>query len=241
MTNKSSEELQNEVDEYYRHHYGRVHSSGTLGAANNFFHKSLERNRAGKEYPITLELGAGNFEHVGHVTHKYDKYICVDIRQPTPEVLRRLEAKKGQSFTLGDATKIPFPDNFADRIVVTCLIMHLADPLAAINEWQRVCKPGGIIDLLVPTDPGMAIRVFRKLVSERRVASLGISKRTYRLVNAYEHISSFDRIKKLVSFAIEDSRQLSVTYYPLRFVRSFNVNAFAIFTISPEKRNSKRN
>jgi hypothetical protein len=122
-----------------------------------------------------------------------------------------------------------------DRIVAGCLAVHLTDPLAAILEWQRVCRPTGVIDFLVPCDPGLLSRAFRRLVSERAAKGRGICSSHFRLVNAIEHVNPFGRVATLTRAALDPSRELKIAYHPFTRLPSWNLNAFAVFTIRPRQ------
>lgn len=47
-----------------------------------------------------------------------------------------------------DATNLKFPDNEFDTVVQSFGMCSCDDPVAALKEMQRVCKPGGQILLL---------------------------------------------------------------------------------------------
>jgi ubiquinone/menaquinone biosynthesis C-methylase UbiE len=227
------------VDDYYQDKYQSVHGSGALGLAATIMHTSLERKRSKSAYPVTLELGCGNFQHYQYVEHSRQQYICADIRQPEDcELYSRNDSSVGPSdleFIIMDAANIPLEANSVDRLLATCLIMHLADPLSAIKEWQRVVKHDGVIDFLVPCDPGFTTRLFRKIMSERAGRKHGVSAQQYQLVNAIEHINSLPRILTLVRAGLEPQRSMKVRYSPFGLLKSWNINAFAIVSIEPAK------
>lgn len=50
----------------------------------------------------------------------------------------------------GDATALPFHDHSLDYVVTSHVLEHVANPIAALAEWCRVLRPGGIIYLLLP-------------------------------------------------------------------------------------------
>jgi SAM-dependent methyltransferase len=50
----------------------------------------------------------------------------------------------------GHACALPFHDNSLDYVITSHVLEHVANPVAALAEWYRVLKPGGIIYLLVP-------------------------------------------------------------------------------------------
>jgi len=47
------------------------------------------------------------------------------------------------AFRLGDANRLPFDDGSLDLVVSTLSLHHWADPVAVLNEIQRVLAPGG--------------------------------------------------------------------------------------------------
>ena len=226
------------LDDYYTRHYERVHSTGCLGGAAAVMHRRLEGGRRNTRYPITLELGAGNLEHYPFVKHPYDQYIASDIRVPQNphHLVNDFSAELGRHFVAIDAFRIPFHDHSVDRIVAGCLLMHLADPLEVLNEWQRVCRPTGVIDCLVPCDPGVTSRVFRRLVSQRTAEREGVPRLEYRLVHAIDHVNPFTRLWTIAKAAVEPDRRLRVRFFPFPQIPSWNLNAFAIFSIEPRAR-----
>ncbi len=50
----------------------------------------------------------------------------------------------------GDACNLPFRDDSLDYVVSSHVLEHVANPVAALKEWVRVLRHGGIIYLLVP-------------------------------------------------------------------------------------------
>lgn len=49
------------------------------------------------------------------------------------------------AFRQGDAQALPFDDDSFDVVTCQTVLMHLADPLAALREMRRVVRPGGIV------------------------------------------------------------------------------------------------
>jgi SAM-dependent methyltransferase len=51
----------------------------------------------------------------------------------------------------GDATLMKgMPDNFFQTIYASHVLEHLHDPKTALQNWWRICRPGGLIIILVP-------------------------------------------------------------------------------------------
>jgi 2-polyprenyl-3-methyl-5-hydroxy-6-metoxy-1,4-benzoquinol methylase len=74
--------------------------------------------------------------------------------------LRRLaaaigsDAGPGRAVCLpGEVGALPFPDRSFDAVVSGEVLEHLADDAAAIREFRRVLKPGGLCVVSVPANP----------------------------------------------------------------------------------------
>lgn len=50
----------------------------------------------------------------------------------------------------GHACALPFHDSSLDYVLASHVLEHVANPVAALAEWYRVLRPGGIIYLVVP-------------------------------------------------------------------------------------------
>jgi ubiquinone/menaquinone biosynthesis C-methylase UbiE len=49
------------------------------------------------------------------------------------------------TFVLGDVHALPFPDKDFDKVIALALLPHLDDKAAALKEFHRVLKPGGLL------------------------------------------------------------------------------------------------
>jgi len=54
------------------------------------------------------------------------------------------------TFTQGDAMALPFADGTFDMATCQTVLIHLADPKAALKEMMRVTKPGGLVLAVEP-------------------------------------------------------------------------------------------
>lgn len=50
----------------------------------------------------------------------------------------------------GHACALPFHDHSLDYVVASHVLEHVANPIAALAEWVRVVRPGGVIYFVVP-------------------------------------------------------------------------------------------
>lgn len=49
------------------------------------------------------------------------------------------------SFAAGNVDRLDFPDDTFDVVHAHQVMQHLADPVAALREMRRVCRPGGVV------------------------------------------------------------------------------------------------
>ena len=80
----------------------------------------------------------------------------------------------------GDAGNIPVSTSSTDFILHSHVWEHLPNPLAALEEWVRVVKPGGFIYAIVPK------RNAASADEERSLTSLGELVEHYRRKTVYE-------------------------------------------------------
>ena len=65
-------------------------------------------------------------------------------------------------FQIADAKRLPFPDTHFDLVICNSLLHHVADPLATLNELDRVVRPQGAIllrDLRRPSALAFSLHV----------------------------------------------------------------------------------
>jgi ubiquinone/menaquinone biosynthesis C-methylase UbiE len=56
------------------------------------------------------------------------------------------------TFIRGDATHIPLPEDSFDVVTCQTVLMHLADPKAALREMVRILRPGGLLVCVEPNN-----------------------------------------------------------------------------------------
>lgn len=56
------------------------------------------------------------------------------------------------SFHQADAARLPLPDDSFDVVTCQTLLMHLAQPLAALREMLRILRPGGVLICVEPNN-----------------------------------------------------------------------------------------
>ncbi|MDR2987450.1 MAG: methyltransferase domain-containing protein [Nocardiopsaceae bacterium] len=76
------------------------------------------------------------------------RVVGVDASADVLAEARRSAQTRGVTnvtFETGDGSRLAFPDNSFDGVHAHQLLQHLSDPVAALTEMSRVCRPGGIV------------------------------------------------------------------------------------------------
>lgn len=83
------------------------------------------------------------------------------------QTARKVRQYKNVEIRKADMTELDYPDAFFDAVVAGNVIHLLDDPVAALNELMRVCKPSGKV--IIPTyiniyngKPSRLVKLFEK-------------------------------------------------------------------------------
>lgn len=189
-------------------------------------HKLIEKEFGDTaHFGRVLEIGAGTGEHVGSVRHRFDEYTLTDLDAKTLDVARKkLTSHRGGTlrFQVQEGSELAYPDDTFDRLIATHVLEHIYQPHLVLKEWRRVIKNGGVLSVLIPTDPGMAWRLGRHLGPRRNAIKQGIE---YDYVMAREHVNSCNNLIALLRHYFPDSKE---AWWPLP-VPSVDLNLFFAF------------
>ena len=122
-----------------------------------------------------LEVGAGTGMHIKYVRHSFDEYLLTDLNPPLMDkidISASLRASGKIVVSPEDATRLSFPDNIFDRVIAAHVLEHLYQPHLVLQEWRRVLKPGGVLTLVLPCDPGVLWRLGRFAVARKNSLKL---------------------------------------------------------------------
>lgn len=128
-----------------------------------------------------LDVGCGpgsiTLDLAGHVPH--GRVTGVDFSDDALAAARQEAARRGDArteFALADVHNLPFPDDAFDVVHAHQLLQHLPDPVAALKEMARVCRPNEWVAVRetdyaamawYPETPGMTrwLEVYRAMAS----------------------------------------------------------------------------
>lgn len=221
----------------YREKFSEVYDEANYSSPLQSFvmrasHKLVEKEfNHQTHFGRVLEIGAGTGEHLPFVRHDFDEYTLTDLDPKTLEVAKRkLSGTKGRrvNFEVQTGSELAYPDNTFDRLVATHVLEHIYKPHLVLKEWRRVLKPGGVISILIPTDPGMAWRLGRHLGPRKNAIAQGIE---YDYVMAREHVNPCNNLIAILRHYFPDSRE---AWWPFP-IPSIDLNLFFAFHATIDK------
>lgn len=215
------------VRDWYAGPYQEVTASANGSFFESYMHRQLEAPLSGNDrFDRVLELGGNRGEHFPYVRHRFSEYVLTDLE--VPELPDDLSSDSRIQLESCDAGDLPYPDSSFDRVIMTCVMHHVDSPLEAAAQMRRVTRPGGVISILVPTDPGTAYRWGREVTSGVMARRRGLHKQMS-LVHAVSHHNHFRSIRRQLQHVF-GSDEVLLNYRPFR-VPSMNMNAFSVWTV----------
>lgn len=158
-----------------------------------------------------LEVGAGHGAHFKHVQHRFKQYVMSDGSADMVELLsKQFSDRSDIVLAREDASQLSFTDNQFDRLIATHVLEHLPEPYKVLREWNRVVKPGGVISIILPCDPGLLWRLGRHFGPRRKATAAGIA---YDYWMAREHINSIGNLVAFLRYYFPDAKE---TWWPSR-------------------------
>lgn len=210
---------------WYEDGYPTIAASANGSVFERYVHRMMERGY-GRQHRFgqVLEVGGDRGQHVPYVRHGFDSYLLTDVEAPGLLVRGSLDSRV--ICDTADVHQLQYPSNGFDRVIATCLLHHVDDPLLALHEMRRVARrEGGVLTLLLPTDPGIVYRIGKRLTTGRRAAKAGYSDR-YELLAALDHRNHFPSIiQQLIHVFRKDHVRLD--WRPFR-VPGWHLNAFVV-------------
>lgn len=195
-------------DNYEKLNYAGNLSSRVLAHSHAVLEKAFG---PGDRFAQVLEVGAGSGQHPGYVRHQFDNYWITD---GNGRMLDQARARWGDDpryrYQVEDARSLSFEKASFDRVIATHVLEHIVHPHEVLREWARLVRPGGVLSLILPCDPGLAWRLGRCLGVRQRATRAGLD---YDYWMAREHVNSIFNLVTFIDYYFEDVQE---TWWPLR-------------------------
>ena len=208
-------EFKNLTSRYDQHLY-----SGIQGYLMNLCHNQLEDFNFSDNISQVLEIGAGNKPHYKFIKHKYDEYHIAETSTEDIEI----DDNPKVFLKKYDGKKLPYKDNFFDRIIISHCLEHIHHPEEFIEEVMNKLKVGGVLSISLPTDPGLLFRLGRLYMRFFSVKkNYKITTKEYNYMIATEHVNSIFNLHSIIKYKF--SKIAKETFLPFR-IKSFDLNLF---------------
>lgn len=164
-----------------------------------------------QHFSKVLEIGAGTGDHIAFVKHTYDEYFATDFNKEAVRIGSQNHQGSGKiHFEVQDALVLQYPDSHFDRLISIYTLEHLPQPHVALSEWKRVLKKGGQIDIVIPTEGGIAWNLGRHLTTRRQYKKLGFD---LDYIIAREHINACYRLVAIIRHYFKLERE---SWFPFK-------------------------
>ncbi len=200
-------------ENFYNNMYNKVTNSFGVSILHRIAHTKLEKGLERKTFKSVLEIGANQGEHLPYVMHNYDEYTMTDISYEATAVSLGENGDFRVRKIYADAQNLPFPNETFDRVVMTCVLHHLTDPVLAMNEMRRVVKRNGLMSIHLSGDPTILYRLLWALGSGRVIQKLGVNDP--KLIHSLEHRGHFFGINTMLIDTFK-SESISSSSFPLK-------------------------
>jgi ubiquinone/menaquinone biosynthesis C-methylase UbiE len=114
-----------------------------------------------------LEAGCATGELARFLAEHGYRVTGVDA-SPAMQARANSRNSSGAHFMQGSVMNLPFTEGQFDHVIAASLLNVLEDPVSALREMMRVCKPGGSVSVLVP-QAGMSTENVLHLADELQV------------------------------------------------------------------------
>ncbi|MEU4266408.1 methyltransferase domain-containing protein [Streptomyces sp. NPDC026092] len=147
MTHASDQQRPHETAVYTHGHHESVLRSHTWRTAANSAAYLLPELKSGLD---VLDVGCGP----GTITADLAALVApgrltaVDASKDVLAKARAVAAERGLEnveFAVADVHALDFPDDSFDVVHAHQVLQHVGDPVRALREMRRVCRPGGVV------------------------------------------------------------------------------------------------
>jgi ubiquinone/menaquinone biosynthesis C-methylase UbiE len=92
-----------------------------------------------------LDVGCGNGAYLGQLERESHSGLVVGMDLSAGMLPEARARAPRAALMVGDAQRLPFPDDTFDAALAMHMLYHVPDRAAAIAELRRVVRPGGVV------------------------------------------------------------------------------------------------
>ncbi len=148
---KNFEKWNEELFRKYASEDRYIHPNFLIRAAANMRADSIVKALKVNESTNALDVGCGS----GFIMRRIRKGTVtgVDLSDTALAMARKNLARQANvRFVKGNAEKLPFENNYFDRVVCADVLEHVPNPEKAVSEIARVAKKGATIVIALPNE-----------------------------------------------------------------------------------------
>lgn len=222
---------QKEINDDFMAHWHKQLPNSLKFKLVEFFNNGYPKWHAPTHFKTTLEVGAGLGEHIAQQTlseEQQKNYVALELRENMAENIRSRFPLINTC--IGDCQeRLPFEDNYFDRILAIHVLEHLSNLPTAVKEMYRLInKEKGIFSVVIPCEGGWLYKTMRKVTSQRM-----FEKRyntPYQFFIEREHVNMPHEIFEELSHYFNITHRM---HYPA-LIPAVDVNILIGITLTPK-------
>lgn len=216
------------MDQFTKFYTGKNYNqhmyTGLIGYFMRLCHRSMELD-VNKKNKI-LEIGPGTHSHVDYLKHEFDEYYILEKIDELEEIYKN---KKNVKYFKYDGNKLPFENEYFDRIIISHCLEHILDPEPFLIEMFSKLKKGGNLTIGLPTDPGVLWRIGKFISANFLIKkSYDYEKNDYYYFTAKDHVNS---IFSLIPIIKKNFKIINFQKYEPFKIPLIDLNLFYIIDI----------
>lgn len=148
----------------------------SIGVTERILLGPLRREFGARLRGETLEIGVGSGLNLPYYASAVTRAVGIDLSSEMLALAEQRAAGMPFPVTLlqGDAEALPFPDDSFDTVAISLALCTVPDPVMALREMARVCRPDGRVVMLEHVlSPVPPVAVAERLLSQLQERAMG--------------------------------------------------------------------
>ena len=217
--------MKDDVNEWNKAFAQETYYSGFFKFGMAGVHKLMEKGiPKNKKFKKVLELGGYYGNHHYYLKNDYEEYYKTDLLYGE----KTFEITDGSKiyYEYLDARKVDKLNKKFDRVISTCLIVHLENPKKILQDWRSVVNSDGYITICVQLEQSFLLTFIQKFFSRPKFKKLGYN--FDEIINT-NHLHYPRRIDYFINDVFKND-SIKKYMYPFRFLPWF-LNTTAVYQI----------